>query len=141
MAREDAADAPRRAVRQRDSIALLVRPARVGPSINTGSLFKLGLERLRGQRAVVVGGPRATGRTFVLRPRAIRLFLLTGQRRCADPLMLLRGGRVRLRLDHIFPRLLSRRGRRCNKDEPTRSCAASFNIGHQTPELEDKTVQ
>jgi len=108
---EDTADASRcagSAVCQRSSIALLVRCP--GTSI-CSSLFELGLERLRGQRAVVVRRPGATRRAFVLRSRAVRLLLL------ADPLMLLRRGRVRLGLGRFLPRrFLSRCGGCCNED-------------------------
>jgi len=105
----DASGCAGSAVRQRSSIALLVR-CHPGPSI-CSSLFELGLERLRGQRAVVVRRPGATRRAFVLRSRAVRLLLLT------DPLMLLRRGRVRPGLDRFLPRrFLSRCGGCCNED-------------------------
>jgi len=84
-------------VRQCGAIALLVRGPRPSIYSSWSILLEFGLERLRRQRAVVVRRPGATGRAFVLRSRAVRLLLLT------DPLMLLRGGRVCLRLNHFLP--------------------------------------
>lgn len=115
MSCENAADASGRtdsAVRQCGAIVLLVRRSRPSICSTCSNLLEFGLERLRGQRAVVVRRSGATGRAFVFRSRAVRLLLLT------DPLMLLRGGRMRLGLDRFLPRrLLSRCGGCCNKDQ------------------------